>query len=98
MTLPDHAVGLVAAHLAYRRGQGTTDSDPLFVHPTSPGAQFTHTGECGVLGGAGFPVTSTLITTGARGSRPGRETTVGGAIARLLGKKPYNNWPSSYDS
>ncbi|MFF2810419.1 hypothetical protein ACFVT2_25275 [Streptomyces sp. NPDC058000] len=37
MLLPDHAVPLVAAHLAYRRLQGATDTDPLFVHPDSAG-------------------------------------------------------------
>ncbi|MFC7934169.1 ATP-binding protein [Streptomyces cinereoruber] len=37
--LPEHAAPLVAAHLAYRRQQGATDSDPLFVHPDSPGVK-----------------------------------------------------------
>ncbi|MFD3620642.1 hypothetical protein ACFWWT_36500 [Streptomyces sp. NPDC058676] len=37
--LPDHAAPLIAAHLAYRRQQGATDTDPLFLHPDSPQEQ-----------------------------------------------------------
>ncbi|MEU5811451.1 hypothetical protein [Streptomyces sp. NPDC047718] len=35
--LPAHAALLVAAHLAYRRSQGATDTDPLFIHDKHPG-------------------------------------------------------------
>ncbi|KMO93496.1 hypothetical protein [Streptomyces roseus] len=35
--LPAHAAPLVAAHLAYRRSQGATDNDPLFIHDKDPG-------------------------------------------------------------
>ncbi|MGO4456587.1 hypothetical protein AB4039_04555 [Streptomyces sp. M-16] len=35
--LPGHAASLVAAHLAYRRSQGATDTDPLFLHDKHPG-------------------------------------------------------------
>ncbi len=34
ITVPAHARGLVAAHLAYRRGAGARDHDPFFIHPT----------------------------------------------------------------
>ncbi|MDP5317383.1 hypothetical protein [Streptomyces poriferorum] len=35
--LPEHAAPLVAAHLAYRRSQGATDANPLFIHTKDPG-------------------------------------------------------------
>ncbi|MFJ4843300.1 hypothetical protein [Streptomyces sp. NPDC088746] len=35
--LPAHAAPLVAAHLAYRRSQGATDTDPPFIHDKAPG-------------------------------------------------------------
>jgi len=35
--LPAAAWPLLAAHRAYRRGQGAGDRDPLFVHPTECG-------------------------------------------------------------
>ncbi|MFD7258404.1 hypothetical protein [Streptomyces sp. NPDC059874] len=37
--LPEHAAPLIAAHLAYRRHQGATDTDPLFIHPDAPGSK-----------------------------------------------------------
>ncbi|GGO57817.1 ATP-binding protein [Streptomyces lasiicapitis] len=39
VTLPEHAAPLIAAHLAYRRHQGAADTDPLFIHPDSPGSK-----------------------------------------------------------
>jgi hypothetical protein len=34
ITVPAHARGIVAAHLAYRRGAGARDHHPFFIHPT----------------------------------------------------------------
>lgn len=34
--IPAHAAPLIAAHLAYRRSQGASDTDPLFLHPKEP--------------------------------------------------------------
>ncbi|MFI5753370.1 hypothetical protein ACIBBE_48100 [Streptomyces sp. NPDC051644] len=39
--LPEYAAPLVVAHLAYRRSQGATDTDPLFIHDKHPGHRST---------------------------------------------------------
>lgn len=44
--IPAHARAIIAAHLAYRRGQGASDDDPYFAHRRTPGhdptAQLRH--------------------------------------------------------